>query len=110
MEIYWITTQLKTELEDEAFLTKRYDQKVARKVAQRLREIGAAPSYAKLPPATGKHPIKEGSRFLYFAVDVPGLGEKRGKLRLLFKPFGEYNSAHVETIVAVVILGLDDYH
>ena len=110
MDIYWDSDKLKKELENSDFLKKKYDQRMAEKVAQRLREIGAAFSYAQLPPSTGKHPIKDGKKFLYYAVDLPGIGEKRGKYRLTFKPYGEYDLVHVETITAVVILGITDYH
>lgn len=110
MEIHWDSDKLKSELENEIFLTKKYDRKVARNVVRRLLEIDQAPSYAKLPQHTGKHPIKDGKRFLYFAVDVPGARKKRGKLRLLFRPYGEHDMAHIETIRAVVIVGLGDYH
>lgn len=110
MEIYWQNDQLKLKLEDSGYLSRTYDKKVAKVVAQRLLEIAKAPTYAQLPPATGKHPIKEGKKFLYFAVDVPSIGEKRGKYRLLFKPFGAHDMAHIETICAVVIIGIDDYH
>ena len=110
MNIYWKNEQLRLELEDERYLAKKYDKKVARQVAKRLRELGAAPSYAQLPAASNPHPIKEGPRFLYYAVDVPGLGDRRGKLRLLFIPYGDYNIERVETITEVVIQGLEDYH
>ena len=110
MDIYWKSDKLRQELEDKEFLGSKYDQRFADKVVQRIREIGSAPSYAQLPPSTGKHPIKNGKKFLYYAVDLPGLGEKRGKYRLLFYPYGDYDFAHIETIVAVTILGIDDYH
>jgi hypothetical protein len=110
MEIYWISTKLKNNLENEGYLSKEFDPKVAKKVAQRLKELGSATSYAQLPPATGKHPIREGKKFLYFAVDIPGKGEGRGKLRLLFRPYGEHDLAHIETITAIVIISLEDYH
>lgn len=110
MEIHWSSAKLKKDLQDGRFLTRSYDEKVAKKVAQRLQEIAAAPSYAQLPPASRPHPIWDGNEFLYYAVDVPGIGEARGKLRLTFTPYGEHDLAHVETITAVVITGLTNYH
>lgn len=110
MEIQWKNGALKKQLEDDKWLGKTYDLKVARNVARRLVEIGKAEHYGKLPLSTRKHPINEGNKFLYYAVDVPGIGEKRGKLRLLFRPYGDHDPAHVETITAVEIVGLEDYH
>ena len=111
MEIYWKNDKLKKQLEDGSFLESKYDKKIARKVAQRLIELSEAPNYAKLPISSGKHPIKTGKKFLYYAVDVPGRGDRgRGQLRLLFKPCGEYDLARIETIMSVVIIGLEDYH
>lgn len=110
MDIQWNSDKLKKDLENEDFLRKEYDPRLAKKVAQRLREIGSAPTYAQLPHSTGKHPIKEGNKFLYFVVDLPELGMKRGKYRLAFKPYGDHDLAHIETIKAVLILGIIDYH
>ena len=47
---------------------------------------------------------------MYYAVDLPELGMKRGKYRLIFRPYGEHDLAHIETITAVLILGIEDYH
>ncbi|MDO8183425.1 MAG: hypothetical protein Q7T49_00350 [bacterium] len=110
MRVYWLNDKLKAQLEDADFLVRKYDQVVAKKVAQRLREIGESRHYGLIPSASRKHAIKEGSNFLYFAVDVPGLREKRGKLRLLFRPHGEHDISRIETIVDVIIIGLKDYH
>lgn len=110
MEIHWRDDALKKDLQDAEWLLREYDERVARNVARRLLELEKSASYAKLPLHTGKHPIKEGKKFLYYAVDVPGLREGRGKLRLLFRPYGQYDLAHVETICAVVIVGLENYH
>lgn len=110
MEIHWEDDTLKKRLEDNKWLEKTYDEKVGRNIAQRLVEIDNSKHYGKLPPYAHPHPIKEGKKFLYYAVDVSGRGEGRGRLRLLFRPYGEHDLARVETITAVVILGLEDYH
>lgn len=110
MDIYWKSDKLKKDLENKGFLEQTYDKRVAAKIVQRLLEIATAPSYAQLPPASGRHPIKEGNKFLYYAVDLPGVGMKRGKNRLIFSPYGNYDLSHVETITAIVVLGIVNYH
>lgn len=111
MQIYWTSDKLKKQLEDLDFLVGKYGVKVANKVAQRLIELDQADNYAKIPQSSGKHSIKEGKKFLYFAVDLPDIGGKRGKNRLIFRPYGVgYDPANQSTIVAVEILGIKNYH
>ncbi len=110
MEIQWQNDKIKKQLQDGNFLIREYGQKVAQNIAQRIVELSQAPSYAKLPKAVNPHPIKEGKKFLYFAVDLPDKGGGRGKWRLTFRPYGEHDMAHVETITAVVICGVVNYH
>ncbi len=110
MEIHWQSEKLKKELEDKEFLTKQYDEKVARYVAQRFKELKLAETYTDIPQNAHKHSIKDGKKTLYFAVDLPGKGGKRGKWRLAFKPEGEYDLANQKTIVAIKIIGIKDYH
>ncbi|MFA6918188.1 MAG: hypothetical protein WC285_05175 [Candidatus Gracilibacteria bacterium] len=110
MEIHWKNERLRRELEDFNRLKTKFDEKVAKNVVKRLREIGAFPSYADLPPNTRKHSIKDGNKFRYFAVDLPSLGGGRGKWRLTFIPHGEYDMANQTTIIAVEILGIENYH
>ena len=89
MEIHWKSEKLRKELEDFDHLKSQFDEKVAKNVAKRLREIGAFSTYADLPPNARKHSIKDGNKFRYFAVDLPGRGGGRGKWRLIFRPHGE---------------------
>jgi hypothetical protein len=110
MKIYWKDKKLKDELEDIDFLNSNYDKKVAKNVAKRLREIGSFPSYADLPPNTKKHSIKDGRKFLYFSVDLPGINNKRGKWRLIFIPLDEYDMSNQKSITSVKILGIKDTH
>ena len=110
MEIQWQNDKLKKQLQDCDHLVRQYGQKVARKVSQRLMELSQAPHYGKLPVAAHPHPIKDGNKFLYYSVDLPEEGGKRGKWRLAFRPYGEHDMAHVETVTAVVICGIIDHH
>lgn len=110
MEVYWKSQKLKQQLEDFNSLCKQYDKKVAKNVVKRIKEIQAFPSYADLPPNTHKHSIKDGKKFLYFGVDLPHVGGKRGKWRLVFEPYGDFDHADQRTIRAVKILGIKDYH
>lgn len=110
MQVGWINERTKNRLEDSEYLVRNFGEKGARSVVQRILELRNAPSYAHLPRHTRPHPIKQGKKFLYYAVDVPSERERRGKNRLLFKPDGDYDLAHVETIKSVVILGVDNYH
>lgn len=107
MDIYWPDPLLKRNLESAQYLKGKYDKKVAVKLAQRLVELGDADTYAEIPPAAHPHPSPYPG---IYAVDVPGVGEKRGKLRLLFRPKGKYDSAHLKTITAIEIIGLKNYH
>ncbi|MBU0667779.1 hypothetical protein KJ835_01500 [Patescibacteria group bacterium] len=110
MEVHWKSEKLRKTLEDFNYLKAQYDEKVAQNVAKRLREIGSFENYAELPPNTGKHSIKDGKKLRYFAVDLPSRGAGRGKWRLAFKPYGEYDPANQKTITSVVILGVENYH
>lgn len=110
MEVYWKSAKLKSQLENEAHLIREYDIKVAQSVAKRMKEIVSFPSYADLPPNANKHSIKNGNRLLYYAVDLPSLGSGRGKLRLTFEPYGEYDLANQKTVVSIKITGIEDYH
>lgn len=110
MEIYWGNEKIRKEMESEGLLKSKYDEKVARNVVKRLKEIDSFPSYADLPPNSGKHSLKQGNKFIAFAVDLPGRGKGRGKWRLVFEPYGKYDLANQKTITAVKILGIEDYH
>lgn len=110
MEIYWENEKLRKELEDFGHLKSKYDEKVAKSVVQRINEIKSFPTYVDLPPNTHKHSIKDGNTFRYFAVDLPSRGGGRGKLRLTFIPNGAYDPSNQKTIIAVKILGIENYH
>ncbi len=110
MDVYWKSKKLKSQIEDLKYLSKKYDRKVARNVVKRMKEIQSFPSYADLPASSHKHPIKEGKNFLYFAVDLPNIGSGRGKWRLIFEPYGDYDMSDYHTIRAVKIIGIEDYH
>jgi hypothetical protein len=110
MEIHWGDLELKKRLESAEFLERKYDKKVARQVSKRLRELGAFRHYGLLPGSMHSHPLNFGKEGKCFAVDVPGIGEKRGKLRLLFRPYGDHDISRVETITKIVIIDLRNYH
>ncbi|MEA2112527.1 MAG: hypothetical protein U9P50_00950 [Patescibacteria group bacterium] len=110
MQIHWDSDKLKEQLENSEFLISKYDLKVEKKVAQRLIELAEADNYTKVPVSSGKHSIKEGKKFLYFAVDLPSISGKRSKNRLIFEPFGSYDPANQSTITAIKILGIKNYH
>lgn len=110
MQIHWDSDKLKEQLESYDFLVSKYDFKVASKVAQRIIELSEADNYTKVPVSSGKHSIKEGKKFLYFAVDLPSISGKRSKNRLIFEPIGSYDPANQTTITAVKILGIKNYH
>ena len=110
MEIYWKSTKLRKELEDFDHLQSNYEEKVAMNIVQRLQELKFSASYVAIPPNAKAHSIKKGKKFLYFAVDLPHRGGGRGKWRLAFEPYGEYDSANQSTITAIKILGIENYH
>ncbi len=105
MEIYWYTDNLRKKLENKEFLGANFDKKVVKNIVKRLKEIDSADTYAHLPIASGKH-FLEDSRSKVFTLDLPGIGERRGDKRLACRPYGEYDSTRVETIRAVMILGI----
>lgn len=110
MKVYWKRQKTKDQFEDIKYLQKTYDQKIARSIVRRLIELREAEDYTKLPKASHPHLIKDGKKLKYFAVDLPGLGRKRGKYRLTFSPFGDYDPKHLKTIKSVLIIGIIDYH
>ncbi len=110
MEIHWKSEKLRREMEDFDLLKSMYDEKMALNVARRLKEIKSFPFYTDLPPNTRKHSVKQGKKFLYFAVDLPNIRGGRGKWRLIFEPHGKYDLANQKTIVAVKIIGIENYH
>ncbi len=110
MKIHWRSEKFKKELENKALLLSTYDKKMARNISRRLIELEEAENYAKVPTYSGKHSIKEGKKFLYFAVDLPGRSEKRGKNRLLFRPYGDYDLSNSSTIKEIEILQIKNYH
>ena len=110
MQIIWHDEKTKKQCEDIDFLTRTYDMKLAKKLAQRLIELELSEDYVKVPVSSRKHSIKQGKKFLYFAVDLPTLGDKRGKYRLTFIPIGEYDMENQKTITSIKILGIENYH
>jgi hypothetical protein len=110
MTIHWKNQKLKTNLESCKFLESQYDKKVAKSVVTRLKQIEYSESYDSIPPNAHKHPIKKGKKILYFAVDLPNIGGGRGKWRLIFEPYGEYDLLDYKSIVEVRILRIENYH
>ena len=110
MEIHWKSTKLSKELEDFDLLTLQYDEKVAKSIVMRMNELKFSASYVEIPPNAKAHSIKQGKKFLYFAVDLPHRGGGRGKWRLTFEPYGEYDLANQSSITAIKILGIENYH
>ncbi len=110
MELYWKNKKIKEFLEDPVALRSEYGRKVAKKVAQRISELQSFPTYADLPPSTRKHSIKDGKSLRYMCVDLPHEGGGRGKWRLAFVPYGEYEPANQKTISSIEIIGIINHH
>lgn len=110
MNIHWETEKLKNQLENYEFLKSSYDKKLANKVVLRIQQLQSAPTYCDIPQSANKHTIKEKKDNFYFTVDLSQLGKKRGKLRLAFEPYGEYDKAIQKTITSIMIIGILDSH
>lgn len=110
MEIHWNSTKVRKELEDFDLLTSTYGEKVANNVVKRINELKYSASYVAIPPNANAHSIKQGKKFLYFAVDLPDKGKGRGKWRLTFEPYGDYDLANQSTITAIKIREIENYH
>jgi len=111
MEIYW-EDNIRELFEDETALASRgFDKKEVKNILKAVANIAAVNSINELPRNMHCHPIKKGKKFEYFAIDIPSLGGRRGKNRILLIPAGdEWDSAHLKTITKVEILGIKNYH
>ena len=110
MKILWENERLKQRMEDQSYLIRRYGEKIARKLVQRLIELADAPTYGELPRASNPHKLKGNKKFPRCAVDVPGKGGGRGRLRLVFTPHGVDDETNLKAVNEITLLGIEDYH
>ena len=112
MEVYWKNYKIKQLFESEqALLDMGFDKKEAKKAFKAIANIVSVTSINQLPKNMRCHPIKEGKKFIYFAVDIPSIGGRQGKNRIIFVPVGEeYDLTDLKTINKVEIQGIKDHH
>lgn len=111
MEISWKNKRTKTLFHSKERLRKKgLDQKEIRHLFMAMNFIKKVDSINKLPNNLRCHPIKEGKKFLYYAIDLPSVGGGKGKNRIALVPKGDYDRSDIKTITSVKILGIIDYH
>ncbi len=111
MEVHWKDNKIRRLLENEQnLLNAGFDKKEAVKAVKAMSNIAAVDSINQLPRNLRCHPIKEGKKFLYFTVDVPSVGGKRGIHRIRFIPVGDkYDLSNLTTITSVEVLGIEKH-
>ncbi len=110
MNIYWKDKKVKELFQSEEKLQKEgLDKKEIRNLFTAINFLKKRPSINKMPRRYNCHPIK-GTDTLYYALDIPSVSSGRGKNRIILKPVGNFDKAHIETITDVKIIEIKDYH
>ena len=99
MIIHYKDKKIEILLNSEKGMIQKFGKEPANKIIQRLFEIGAAENIKELPPSARVHPHKPKSKQI-FSVDIL---KHRNPMRLLFKPFGQYDIEDYKTIKEIEV-------
>lgn len=104
MTIYYATKKLEKILTDVRLIKKYYSNDFTR-ICNRLSEMKAANNLSEIPevPPPRRHKLIGNHQGCW------GIDYSRND-RFIIKPSGEFDLNDLSTIVAIIILGLEDYH
>ena len=106
MQIHYKDSKIKKLLTDEWKMKKKFGEQATDKIIQRMQELDASENIMDLPPAARAHPHEPKHKEI-FSVDIL---KHKHSMRLLIKPFGEYNITDYKTIKEIEIQNVIKIH
>lgn len=105
MEIEWKDEKTMKYLTNHEQIQIDFDKKVKDKLFLRYQQFISAKNLGDMPSSARVHPVDD-----LYAVDLPHIGSKRGKYRLLFELLETENLLDPKQTTKIKIIKITDYH